>query len=70
MQNSESSEKVDEPAAASTEGAADADNGKVAPPTEGLQAGPEDKPAESAMEGAQGVPQETSRKIDVPNNKV
>ena len=79
MQNNESSEKVEEPAAASTEGA-DAENVKAAPPTEDLQTGPEDKLAEPAMEavaeapqqegGAQGVPQETSRKIVVPNNKV
>ena len=80
-QNIESSDKPEEQAPASTEGEADAANGKVAP-AEDLQTISENKPQETAtdtvteappqqQEGdASGAGQETTRLIDVPNTKV
>ncbi|KAF0900798.1 hypothetical protein E2562_035295 [Oryza meyeriana var. granulata] len=83
-ESNESSAKVDEPAAtensdaAPTEASADAENGKIAP-TGDSQIGSGEKPQEPVAEAAVtetaqqegGAPgQETSRIIDVPNNKV
>jgi len=81
VQNSESSDKPEEQAPASNEGAVDAEDGKVAP-AEDLQTSSADKPQETAtdtvtdalpqqQEGdATGAVQETTRLIEVPNTKV
>ena len=77
MQNSESSEKPEEPVAVITEGAADAQNAEAAPAGD-LQTSSEVKPQETATEAppqqqegdATGALQETTRLIDVPNTNV
>uniref|UniRef100_A0A0E0I6H7 K Homology domain-containing protein n=1 Tax=Oryza nivara TaxID=4536 RepID=A0A0E0I6H7_ORYNI len=82
VQSNESSAKVDEPVAtensdaAPAEASVDAVNGKV-PPTEDSQMGSGEKPAAEAavteappQEGGGAPGQETSRIINVPNNKV
>ncbi|XP_037468038.1 far upstream element-binding protein 1-like [Triticum dicoccoides] len=77
VQNSESSEKPQEPVAVITEGAADAQNAEAAPAGD-VQTSSEVKPQDTATEAppqqqegdATGALQETTRLIDVPNTKV
>ncbi|KAL5230690.1 hypothetical protein ABZP36_029466 [Zizania latifolia] len=76
VQSNESSAKVDEPVAsnaAPTEGSADAENGKKAPAGEMMGSEeklPEPTTTEAPQQEGSAPGQETSRMIDVPNNKV